>query len=310
MLLGFAPADAVLGGPVAQHNLICKLRSMWGIPPATDAACRRICIPRCTMADGGWRRGLPPARVAHRLARFRHEARAASALNHQHICTICDTGESLGRPFLSMELVEGRTSESWGDLRRPVHELAGLLGHAAQALAAAHAAGVVHRHIKPANLIVRDDGILKVLDFGLARCLSSGFDAPRQAAPTPPPGARLGNLSYMSPEQARAESVDTATDIFSLGVALYELATGYRPRRSIAVPVRGRSGTGWFTGEPVRENDGAGYESVQPGTGVVGCGPRWWRRRSDVGPALHSKFGASNTKSSAALMYSGPADLS
>jgi predicted ATPase len=159
------------------------------------------------------------------LARFRREARTASALNHPHICTIYDTGESAGRPFISMELVEGRTLEALAGRRLPVEELARLLGQAAQALAAAHAAGVAHRDIKPANLMVRDDGILKVLDFGLARRLpdsgsgSIGTD----------PGTRVGTLLYMSPEQARVEPVDAATDIFSLGLVLYELATGRHP---------------------------------------------------------------------------------
>lgn len=162
------------------------------------------------------------------LARFRQEARTASGLNHPHICTIYDTGESLGRPYLSMELVEGRTLESLVGERRPVQELAGLLVQAAQALAAAHAAGVVHRDIKPANLMVRDDGILKVLDFGLARRLSTGEHSTSSVTGTDP-GTRVGTLSYMSPEQARAESLDTATDIFSLGVILYELATGQHP---------------------------------------------------------------------------------
>src|SRR5262249_24102200 len=111
------------------------------------------------------------ARDPRWLARFRREACTASALNHPHICTIYDTGECAGRPFLSMELVEGRTLEALIGRRPAVEELARLLGQAARALAAAHAAGVVHRDIKPANLMVRDDGILKVLDFGLARRL-------------------------------------------------------------------------------------------------------------------------------------------
>jgi serine/threonine protein kinase len=105
------------------------------------------------------------------LERFRREAFTAGTLNHPHICTIYDTGESEGQPFLSMEFVEGRSLERLRNLRPAVRELAGLLGQAARALAAAHAAGVVHRDIKPANLMVRDDGILKVLDFGLARRL-------------------------------------------------------------------------------------------------------------------------------------------
>jgi serine/threonine protein kinase len=103
------------------------------------------------------------------LGRFRREALTASALNHPHICTIYDAGESGGRPFLSMELVEGRALAALGGRRLPVGESARLIGQAARALAAAHAAGVVHRDVKPANLMVRGDGIVKVLDFGLAR---------------------------------------------------------------------------------------------------------------------------------------------
>jgi predicted ATPase len=164
------------------------------------------------------------------LARFRREALTASALNHPHICTIYDMGECAGRPFLSMELIQGRSLETLIGQRQPVKELARLLGQAARALAAAHAAGVVHRDIKPANLMVRDDGIVKVLDFGLARRLAT------PEAPSPAPvgrdtelGIRVGTLLYMSPEQARAEPVGPASDIFSLGLVLYELATGQHP---------------------------------------------------------------------------------
>jgi predicted ATPase len=164
------------------------------------------------------------------LARFRREARTASALNHPHICTIYDTGESGGRPFLSMELVEGRTLEELVGQRRPVQELARLLGQAARALAAAHAANVVHRDIKPANLMVRDDGIVKVLDFGLARRLpAGGVRRTTGSGIGTDPGTRVGTLYYMSPEQVRAEPVDAATDIFSLGLVLYELVAGRHP---------------------------------------------------------------------------------
>jgi predicted ATPase len=162
------------------------------------------------------------------LSRFRREARTASALNHPHICTIYDIGESAGRTFLSMELVEGRTLEELIGRRLPVGELPRLLAQAARALAAAHAAGVVHRDIKPANLMVREDGILKVLDFGLAR-RHSGVKRSRSNGHSTDPGSRVGTLLYMSPEQARAEPVNTATDIFSLGLVLYELATGQHP---------------------------------------------------------------------------------
>jgi predicted ATPase/predicted Ser/Thr protein kinase len=161
------------------------------------------------------------------LERFRREAVTASALNHPNICTIYDTGECAGRPFLSMEFIEGRTLEALIGQGPAVEELARVIRQTARALAAAHAAGVVHRDIKPANLMVRPDGIVKVLDFGLARRLPTGGAAP--GGPGTDPGTRVGTVLYMSPEQARAEPVGSASDIFSLGLVLYELVTGQHP---------------------------------------------------------------------------------
>jgi serine/threonine protein kinase/predicted ATPase len=164
------------------------------------------------------------------LARFRREARIASALNHPHICTIYDTGESAGRVFLSMEFIEGRTLDTLVGQRPAIEELAVLIRQAVRALAAAHAAGIVHRDIKPQNLMLRSDGIVKILDFGLARRLPTR--ATKSATPSTcdtDPGALVGTLLYMSPEQARAEPVISASDIFALGIVLYELATGQHP---------------------------------------------------------------------------------
>jgi predicted ATPase/predicted Ser/Thr protein kinase len=161
------------------------------------------------------------------LERFQREARTASALNHPHICTIYDTGDCAGRPFLSMELIDGQTLGKLV-LRRPgAGEVARLIGQAARALSAAHAAGVVHRDIKPQNLMVRADGIVKVLDFGLARRLLA--DGAADPMGDTDPGTRAGTVLYMSPEQARGSPVGTASDIFSLGIVLYELATGQHP---------------------------------------------------------------------------------
>jgi predicted ATPase len=164
------------------------------------------------------------------LERFRREALTASALNHPHICTIYDTGECAGRPFLSMEWIQGRTLEALVGAPPPAEELARLIGQAALALQAAHAAGVVHRGIKPANLMVRDDGLVKVLDFGLARRLPAVLiGGPAARGKETEPGILVGTLSYMAPEQARAEPVNTAADVFALGIVLYELATGRHP---------------------------------------------------------------------------------
>jgi serine/threonine protein kinase/predicted ATPase len=164
------------------------------------------------------------------LERFRREAHTASALNHPHICTIYDSGEAAGRPFISMELIEGQTLAAAAGRRTPLAELACLFVQAAQALQAAHAAGIVHRDVKPQNLMVRGDGVLKVLDFGLARRVPAAFaGGTALSGQATDPGTRVGTLLYMSPEQARAEPVGTASDIFSLGLVLYELATGRHP---------------------------------------------------------------------------------
>ena len=171
---------------------------------------------------------LPPesAQDPNWLDRFRREALTASALNHPHICTIYDSGVAAGRPYISMELIDGQTlavagrKAGWPEAVRWVRQ-------AARALAAAHAAGVVHRDVKPENIMVRADGLVKVLDFGLARRMmppASGSDD-RDTAP----GTILGTAPFMSPEQARGEPVDSPSDIFSLGIVLYELVTGRHP---------------------------------------------------------------------------------
>jgi hypothetical protein len=170
------------------------------------------------------------ARDPQRLKRFQREARTASALNHPHICTIHDMDEHEGQPSLVMELIEGQTLRALALPCRALAALVPLVGQVAKALAAAHAAGIVHRDIKPANIMVREDGYAKVVDFGLARTLPTSSAAPEAAAAeVTDEGTLLGTIRYMSPEQSRAETVGSASDLFSLGVVLYELATGQYP---------------------------------------------------------------------------------
>jgi predicted ATPase len=166
---------------------------------------------------------------ADRLARFLREARTASALNHPHICTIHALGKHAGRPFIVMEFVEGKTLQSIARSRSEPQEVVRWIGQAAQALTAAHASGVVHRDVKPENIMVREDGYVKVLDFGLARQLPTLASVKDDNLSDTRPGALLGTVDYMSPEQTRGAAADVASDIFSLGIVTYQLLTGYHP---------------------------------------------------------------------------------
>ncbi len=166
---------------------------------------------------------------ADRLLRFEQEARATSALNHPNIVTIHELGEVEAGRFIVMELVEGRTLRILIDEGSSLDALAQLGSQMAKALGAAHAAGITHRDIKPENIMVRDDGYVKVLDFGLARLVPTAMDAEAATLQYTQPGSLLGSVRYMSPEQARGESVSHPSDIFSLGMIFYEMATGRHP---------------------------------------------------------------------------------
>ncbi len=178
---------------------------------------------------------LPPEKTADpdRKRRFMQEARAASALNHPNIITIHDIGEAEGATFIAMECVEGRTLDQLiGPKGLNLDEVIKFALQIAGALAKAHAAGIVHRDLKPSNVMVTGDGLVKVLDFGLAKLSEPAapveLAVTRTLAPVTQEGVIAGTAAYMSPEQAEGKSVDARSDIFAFGALVYEMLTGRR----------------------------------------------------------------------------------
>ena len=217
----------VSGDQVAHYRIVSRLGEggMGEVYLATD-----------TRLDRSVALKVLPTAVAHdpmRMERFDREAKAASALNHPNVAHIYEIGEDRGIHFLVMEFIEGQALDRRIDGRTlAVPELAEIGAQVADALDAAHAKGIVHRDIKPANIIITPRGIAKVLDFGLAKVAEprgSAIETRVETRVLSAAGTLLGTVEYMSPEQALGRPVDHRTDLFSLGVVLYQMATGRLP---------------------------------------------------------------------------------
>lgn len=176
------------------------------------------------------------SRDSEELKRFIQEAKAASALNHPHILTVYEIGESEGKNYIATELIDGITLRDHLNAEKSLslNNIFNIILEVAEALSAAHNAGIIHRDIKPENIMIRKDGYAKILDFGLAKLAEPGTEGTGSELATrmqfkTAPGTVMGTASYMSPEQARGKDVDHRTDIFSLGIILYELVMRRQP---------------------------------------------------------------------------------